>query len=230
MGKRIILGDKFLSWEVLKASNNRKYYYDCVCSCGVVKQISKYALLNGTFSACNNCGYNYITNVADISTYWNSELNNSYFSNISDFNLNKSYWFTCSNGHNFKSKLRNFNLSDCFNCKNKDKIDTITQDTLEYVCNVLQGLCIGYKVQEPYSLVEIPSERVILHLKRSDRYDVVSRYFKNEFDYINEIEFIKKYKNNMTNNGYTIIEASLNSNLLKTIDNIEHLMLELLHC
>lgn len=50
-----LTGEKFGEYTILKKSCNKKYHWECKCSCGTIKDVSTSNLTNGTSTRCKNC-------------------------------------------------------------------------------------------------------------------------------------------------------------------------------
>ena len=50
-----LTGEKFGEYTVLKKSCNKKYHWECTCSCGANKTVSTSNLINGKSTRCKSC-------------------------------------------------------------------------------------------------------------------------------------------------------------------------------
>lgn len=127
MKKDFEVGMQFHTWEVIKEDNTKRNgYYLCKCTkCGAERSIRKYNLLDNSYGLCKNCGLADLLedNIDLIKTHWNNDLNKEVTLEELKLKTSKTYWFTCSNNHNYKKTIRDFIHDECPTCK-KQKMDS----------------------------------------------------------------------------------------------------------
>ena len=218
--KNFKVGDVFTTWEVVKCIDSKSYKYLCVCNkCGAEKSFIKYNLLKGSYSLCKSCAPNSIKNINLIRFHWNTELNGISFTKPQDFNLERPYWFICDKFHNFKSSIKDFSLSRCRSCKekeldskNKIMIYTIAVKVLKAMFDI---------VEDDDCWILIPDLNFALHLIEKDKFSNFRKYFTSERAML---EYLKDNKNRATSyekQGYTIKEFCLENDFKKDIDNFK---------
>lgn len=140
-------GTVFDRWTVLGPSKNeekaKEGYYECRCSCGTVKDISKYSLLRGRSKGCEKCGHknnkgvkkpaasaNHLIKAKE--KYEGKTINNFFIKEVIG-KRNDNDWFECvavcpQCGREFTTRLERIKvIKKCADC-NRDmgeKLDAI---------------------------------------------------------------------------------------------------------
>lgn len=224
--KQFNIGDTFLSWEVIEPVPNKKYRYLCRCTeCGKEKEFGKYNLLNGRYAPCKSCGYSRLGNIPLIKKHWNSELNECIFTKPQDFDLTKSYWFMCENGHNFRSTIKDFSLNKCLSCQHKLKEDTPRLTIMQFAQKLLKEIYGCDIIVERY-FVEIPNKKIVFYLVEADRFNTYRNYYKEEAQMLTDIVYLKTSQNTHKLHGYSIYSLNVGEDFEKNVDSLCDLMLQ----
>lgn len=129
MNKEVRIGQRFHSWRVISIDKNKSGgYYICRCvNCGLEKSIRKYSLIGNKYALCPKCGLESIVeaNINTILKHWNIDLNGHADLELLKSNPRKSYWFICSNGHNYRKTIREFLDSECPSCKKQRQLSSL---------------------------------------------------------------------------------------------------------
>lgn len=227
--KRVLnIGDKFLTWEVIRLVNPKKYRYLCKCKvCGVEREFIKYNLLRGSYAPCKKCGHKEIGNVATIKKHWNYELNGVIFDKPENFKLTQSYWFKCNKGHNFKSSIKDFSLSRCLSCNEQPPNHPSKYQIKEYIIQFLSKIT-RIKEHDNFN-IELIDFKTIIHLVEVDRYSSYRNYFDSDSSMVDEITKVKSIENNFKSLGYNYLEFKVEKKLKTNVDNFIFFMVDLIH-
>lgn len=227
--KKIInIGETFLSWEVIGLADPKKYKYKVKCTeCGKEREFIKYNLLKGSYAPCKTCGYKKIKNIPLIKKHWNYELNGLMFKNPENFSLTHSYWFCCDKGHNFKSSIKDFDLSRCLGCHENPPNHPSKVEAREYALQYFNTVTI---VEEPQPfLLYLDIFKTFIYLVEDDRFATYSNYFKSEAEMLEEIKLINHLNYTTSKDGLGFIKVEITRNLKENVDIFKELMLKLIH-
>lgn len=209
----------FLSWKVIQAAD-KKYYYECECvECGSVRKFNKYNLLAGSYKPCKGCANKHIKDMDLLKRYWNVDLNGEMFTFSSTFNISKKYWFKCSNGHNFKSNLKNFSLKKCTSCNRKVNIDNTKGYYFEILNNVLTNLFEVVELME-YNIFYLPIYNVAIRLVEKDRYSNYKKYFNSENDMLEEFYKVRSFRDHNFSGAENFYIINSKDSIVETVDAI----------
>lgn len=232
MSKSFDIGDMFLSWKVIeRVEPMNKYRYKCSCAgCGEEKIFSKYNLLLGKYAPCRTCARGYIKLTNNMKENWNSELNGFPIDRLEFLSPSKSYWFLCSNGHNYKSSIKAFNSSKCSSCSNgsssSNNMNSVAYELLFETMLHLYAASTIKKYKDNVIIVESLGTALILN--ESDRFTSYRNYYSCEKEYLVAVEEYKALEMELRNQGYKIVPVGTKKTLAENVDNTKEIVLQLL--
>lgn len=232
--KSFSIGDCFLTWQVIGPDESKKYKYICKCTeCGAERSFNKYNLLRGSFAPCKKCAHIKLKNINLIKKHWNCELNKAIFTKPQDFNLAKSYWFICQNGHNFKSSIKDFSFERCMSCKNEIKNNSSKVQAVQFALEYFTSIFPQVIINEELNLITILNNNcdfvADIIFNEEDYFSNYRNYFKNEEEYLKAFTDFKCAESASLAKGHEFIHFQVKNNLKDNVDNLKTLVLQLAH-
>lgn len=224
--KKFNIGDIFLTWEVKSEVQGKRYRYHCECvQCGNRREFIKYNLLRGSYAPCRQCKSIKAINTQLISKHWNCELNEEVFDIDKEYNLTRSYWFICNNGHNFKSSIKDFKLSRCRGCIEHPPNHPSKVQAFEYAKQYFKTVTSVDDCGQ--FLLRLHDFDTTLFFHEENRYTNYRNYFSSENEMLEEFTNVKTNENKSKSSGSKFIYVPTQINFKINVDKITQIMLQL---